>query len=96
MTIRLIRSDADHSAALKEIEILWGAAEGTREADRMAVLAVLVGDYENKRWPFPKSTPLEILNYAVSEMGRSQSELAELPGSRSRLQNFSASTAANT
>ena len=84
MDIRPIRNDSDHASALKEIESLWDAAEGTREADRMEVLAVLVEDYENKRWPFPQSTPLEILNYAVNEMGRSQSELAVLLGSRSR------------
>jgi HTH-type transcriptional regulator / antitoxin HigA len=84
MDIRPIRNDADHASALKEIESLWDAAKGTREADRMEVLAVLVEDYENKRWPFAQSTPLEILNYAVNEMGRSQSELAELLGSRSR------------
>ena len=85
MDIRPIRNDADHASALKEIETLWDAAEGTREADRMEVLAVLVEDYENKCSPLPQSTPLEILNYAVSEMGRSQSELAALLGSRSRV-----------
>jgi HTH-type transcriptional regulator / antitoxin HigA len=84
MDIRPIRNDADHASALKEIESLWDAAKGTREADRMEVLAILVEEYENKRWPFPQSTPLEILNYAVNETGRSQSELAELLGSRSR------------
>ena len=84
MDIRPIRNDSDHMSALKEIESLWDAAEGTGEADGMEVLAVLVEDFENRRWPFPRSTPLEILNYAVTEMGRSQSELAKLLGSRSR------------
>jgi HTH-type transcriptional regulator / antitoxin HigA len=84
MDIRPIRNDADHTAALKEIESLWDAAKGTLEADRMEVLAIVLEEYENKRWPFPQYTPLEILNYAVNEMGRSQSELAELLGSRSR------------
>ena len=85
MDVCTIRNDADLTSALKEIESLWDAPEGTREADRLEVLANLVEDYENKRWPFPKSTPLEILNYAVTEMGRSQSELAELLGLRSRV-----------
>lgn len=84
MDIRPIRNDTNHASALKEIELLWDMAKGTREADRMEVLAILVEEYENKRWPFPQSTPLEIQNYAVNEMGRTQSELAELLGSRSR------------
>ena len=84
MNIRPIRNDDDHKAALTEIDRLWDSEDGTPEADLMEVLAVLVEVYENSRWPFPQSTPLEILNYAVNEMGRSQSELAELLGSRSR------------
>ena len=50
MDIRPIRTDAEHRAALKEIEALWGAAEGTPEGDRMDVLATLVVAYEAKRW----------------------------------------------
>ena len=74
MDIRPIRNDADHKPRSKRLKRLWDAAEGTREADRMEVLAILVEDYENKALAVPASTPLEILNYAVSEMGRSQSE----------------------
>ena len=84
MNIRPIRNDADHAAALKEIERLWDAIEGTPEAELMEVLVILADDYENRRWPVQAVTPLEILRYAVSEMGRTQSELAGLLGSRSR------------
>jgi HTH-type transcriptional regulator / antitoxin HigA len=84
MDIRPIRNDVDHKAALTEIDLLWDAKDGTPEADRMEVLAILVEDYESKRWPVTSSSPLEILRYAVSEMGHTQSGLAALLGSRSR------------
>ena len=85
MDIRPIRNDADHKAALTEIERLWDAEEGTPEADIMEVLAILVEDYEVQALAGSlASSPLEILSYAVSEMGRSQSGLAALLGSRSR------------
>ena len=51
MGIRAIRTDEDHRAALEEIEVLWGAEEGTLEGDRLDVLATLVDSYEEKRWP---------------------------------------------
>ncbi|MEA3017588.1 MAG: HTH-type transcriptional regulator / antitoxin HigA, partial [Sphingomonadales bacterium] len=41
----------DHRAALREVETLWGAAEGTPEGDRLEVLATLVEAYEERRWP---------------------------------------------
>ena len=84
MNIRPIRNDNDHRAALTEIDRLWNAKDGTPEADTMEVLAILVEDYESKRWPVTASSPLEILRYAVSEMGHTQSGLAALLGSRSR------------
>lgn len=84
MEIRPIRSDADHAAALRHIETLWEAAEGSIEADTLEVIAILVEDYESKRWPLRRGTPLDILRYAIAEMGHSQSELAHLLGSRSR------------
>jgi HTH-type transcriptional regulator / antitoxin HigA len=87
MEIRPIRSDKDHRAALAEIDACWGAAEGTEEGDRLDVLLALVDIYEAKRWPIDVDKsfdPIDVLNYAIEELGHSQAELAELLGSRSR------------
>jgi HTH-type transcriptional regulator / antitoxin HigA len=84
MNIRPIRNETDHRAALAEIERLWDAEEGTPEAELMEVLAILVSDYEARHFPVVSLSPLEILRYAVTEMGHSQSDLASLLGSRSR------------
>ena len=48
MNIRPIRNDEDHTRALAMIDDLWGAADGTPEADTLAVLFTLVDDYESK------------------------------------------------
>jgi hypothetical protein len=53
MDIRPIRNEEDHIAALKEIVGLWDAGDGTPEADRMGVLAILVEDYEANHFSFP-------------------------------------------
>ena len=87
MEIRPIRTDEDHQAALAEIDTFWGAAEGTDEGDRLDVLLALVEIYEAKRWPIDigeSFDPIDVLNYAIEELGHTQAELAELLGSRSR------------
>jgi HTH-type transcriptional regulator / antitoxin HigA len=84
MGIRPIRTEADHEAALTEIERLWGAKPGTRESEKLEVLATLVEVFEHSTLPTPAISPLGVLHFAIEEMGRSQSELAELLGSRSR------------
>lgn len=85
MDIRPIRNDEDHVAALREIERLWGAAAGTDDGDKLDILATLVEKYEENHWPIvDTSDPVDLLNYAIEELGHSQAELAELLGSRSR------------
>ena len=87
MDIRPIRTDEDHRAALAAIEACWGAPEGTEEGDRLDVLTALVEIYEAKRWPIEVSAsfdPIDVLRYAITELGHTQTELAELLGSRSR------------
>jgi HTH-type transcriptional regulator / antitoxin HigA len=87
VNIRPIRSNQDHRDALAEIEACWGAPEGSEDGDRLDVLVTLVETYEAKRWPIESQEgfdPIDVLHYAIDELGHSQSELAELLGSRSR------------
>jgi antitoxin component HigA of HigAB toxin-antitoxin module len=87
MDIRPIQTDEDHRAALAEIDASWGAPEGTEEGDKLEVLVALVELYEAKRWPIEADRsfdPVEVLRYAIEELGHSQGELAKLLGSRSR------------
>jgi HTH-type transcriptional regulator/antitoxin HigA len=85
MEIHPIRNDDDHAAAIREIEKLWGAAAGTEEGDKLDILSTLVEKYEDGRWPsIDFSDPVDLLIYAIEELGHSQAELADLLGSRSR------------
>ncbi len=87
MEIRPIRTDEDHRAALAEIDACWGAPEGTEEGDKVDVLLALVEAYEAKQWPIDVDDsfdPIEVLSYAIEELGHTQAELAELLDSRSR------------
>jgi HTH-type transcriptional regulator/antitoxin HigA len=87
MDIRPIRTDEDHRAALAAIEACWGAPEGSAEGDKLEVLVALVESYEARRWPIEDAErfdPIDVLRYAIDELGHSQAELADLLGSRSR------------
>lgn len=80
MDIKPIKTDADHQAALREIEALWGAAEGTPEGGRLDVLATLVEVYEEKRWPLGEMDPVEAIEAAMAHEGHTRSDLAQLIG----------------
>ena len=51
MQTRPIETEADHEAALLEIERLWEAEEGTADGDRLELLTKLVETYEEANYP---------------------------------------------
>ena len=79
MQIRPIRTNKDHRAALAEIESPWGAYSGTPAGDKLDILVTLVEIYEERRWPLRsrrRFDPMDVLRYAIEELGQSQAELA--------------------
>lgn len=84
MFVQVIRNDDDLTEALGEIDRLWNAEPGTEEGDKLDALVTLVTAYEDRRYPIPRLTPLELLKFVIAESGRTQADLAHLLGSRSR------------
>ncbi len=84
MDIHPIVTDADHEAALRQIDELWGAEPGTAGAAALDALATLVQAYEEKRWPRQALDPIETLVASMQWNDRTQADLAQLLGSRSR------------
>lgn len=80
MDNRLIKNDADHEAALREIEGLWGAAVGSDAGDRLDVLVTLVDAYERQRWPIEPLDPVRAIEAAMATNGHTRAELAALIG----------------
>ena len=86
--IKPIRTDADHTAALREIEALWGAQQGTPDGDRLDVLIELVHGYEEKQFAFPKVEPVALVKAVMAERGLVQKDLAKVLASPSRASEF--------
>ncbi len=61
MDIRLIKTEADHRAALAEIERLFDAVLDTPEGDRLHVLTTLVEAYEAQHYPSGAPNPIEAI-----------------------------------
>jgi HTH-type transcriptional regulator/antitoxin HigA len=69
MKVKPIRTDKDHREALKEIERLWSATEGTPEDDRLEVLVTLVDAYEEKRFPIDVPDPIDAIRFRLEQKG---------------------------
>ncbi|MGH6725407.1 MAG: helix-turn-helix domain-containing protein [Pseudolabrys sp.] len=84
--IRPLRNNAEHKAALAEIERYFEREPkpGTAAADRFDLLALVIEDYERKRWPIEPPDPVDALRWRMQTGGFTQAELGRLIGSRQR------------
>ena len=85
MNLKPIKTHADHEAALKEIERLWGAEEGTPEGDNLDILLTLVDAYEEIHFPIEMPDPIEAIKFRLEQQGLDQSALIGIIGNRTRV-----------
>jgi len=85
MHLKPIRTEADHEAALRAIERLWDAEEGTPEADSLEILTTLVEAYEEDRFPMDMPDPIEAIKFRLEQQGEDQKTLIGIIGNRTRV-----------
>jgi HTH-type transcriptional regulator/antitoxin HigA len=85
MVIKPIKTESDHAAALREIERLWGADEGTAGGDRLEVLTTQVEAYEEAHFPIDAPDPIEAIRFRLEQQGADKKSLIGVIGSRTRV-----------
>lgn len=85
MDIKPIRTEADHEAALAEVESLWQAPPGSPESDRLEILATLVEAYEEKTHPIDPPDPVDAILFRMDQLGMSRRDLEAYIGQRGRV-----------
>ena len=83
--VKPIRSKRDYEAALKEVERLWGAKSGTRDGDRLDVLATLIDAYEAEHYPIDPPDPIEAIKFRMEQQGLTRRDLEGIIGTRTRI-----------
>lgn len=84
-TIHLIRTKADHRAALKRIEVLWDAPAKSPKADELEVLSLLVEAYEKEHITVPKVDPVSLLLHVMEARELTRKDLEPYIGTRARV-----------
>lgn len=85
MDLKPIRTEEEHAEALLEVERLWNAPEGSAEADRLDVLALLIEAYESAHLPIEPPDPISFLEYIMDSRGLTRKDLEPYIGPRGRV-----------
>jgi HTH-type transcriptional regulator / antitoxin HigA len=83
--VKPIRTEADHEAAMTEIERLWGAKSGTPDGDRLDILATLVDAYEAVQYVSDAPDPIDAILFCMEQQGLTRKDLEPFIGSRARV-----------
>src|SRR5580692_12787768 len=84
--IRPIRTETEYDEALNEIERYFENEPKPRtpEGDRFDLLALIIEDYERRRWPIEPPDTIDAIRYRMETGGYTQADLGRLLGSRQR------------
>jgi HTH-type transcriptional regulator/antitoxin HigA len=83
--LKPIRCEADYDQALREVDRLWGAKNGTPNGDRLDILITLIEAYEDVHYPMGLPDPIEAIKLRMEDQGLTRKDLEPLIGSRTRV-----------
>ena len=85
MELKPIRTKREYEAGLKQAEAWWDAPAGSREAEQLDVLVLLIEDYETRHFLIEPPEPVEFLQIIMEQRGLARKDLEPFIGSRARV-----------
>ena len=85
MKIKVIKTEEEYNIALKRLEEVFDAVEGTPEGDEAELLAVLVEKYEDEHYPIKAPDPIEAIKFRMEQMNMDKKDLEKIIGYKSRV-----------
>jgi HTH-type transcriptional regulator/antitoxin HigA len=87
MQLKIIRNEREHQAALKQLRSLARSVtrKNGRLRDQLEILAMLIEQYERRRYPIESIDPVDAIVLEVEQRGLSTRDLEPYLGPRSRV-----------
>lgn len=87
MTTKIIKTEEAYRKAINQAELLAARDPeiGSKEAELLELLALLIEDFERKNFKFDVPDPISAIEFRMEEQGLRQRDLIPILGSRSRV-----------
>ena len=84
---KVIKNDAEYQKALERLEalMLGDPKQGSKQADELEVLTLLVEKYESAEFPTELPDPIEAIKFRMEQQGLKQKDLVPMIGSRGKV-----------
>ncbi len=86
-TIKVLKTDSDHAKAVGRLISLMDLDPkmGTKDADELELLALVIEKYEEKSFPIESPDPIEAIRFRMEQEGLTQKDLVPFIGSLSKV-----------
>lgn len=85
VAIQSLKTKKDYDFAVKRLESICDAPEGTSESDEADILATLIEAYEERHFPIGLPHPIEAIKIRMEELGLKNKDLVPIIGYDSRV-----------
>jgi HTH-type transcriptional regulator/antitoxin HigA len=85
MLPRVIKSEAEHQAALAYVETLMDAAPGSDAEAALDVWSLLIEKYEEEHFPIDQPDPVSAIEFRMEQQGLTRSDLLRFIPSKSKV-----------
>ena len=82
---KLLKTEEDYNEALKRIDELFDAEQGTPEADELELLVALVELYEKEHFPIEAPDPVAAIKFRMEQEGLTNEDMIQYLGSKSKI-----------
>lgn len=85
MKITVIKTEEQYETALSRLDEIFDAKKGSKNADELELLSLLIEKYENEHYSIDFPDPIEAIKFRMDQLGYKQKDLAKAIGLKSRV-----------
>lgn len=85
MKAKILKTEAEYTAALDYIETLMDAQPGSAEEEELELFSLLVEEYEQEHYPIAPPDPIDAILFRMEQQGLARKDLVPYIGSQSKV-----------
>jgi len=85
MKPKIIKTEAEHTAALARVDKLMDAKPGSPQAAELELWTLLVEKYEDEHFPIDPPSPVEAIRFRMEQEGLSRADMTRYLQSKSKV-----------
>ena len=85
MKWKVLKTETQYQKAVKRAMHIFHAGDGTADGDELALLLLLIKDYEDRHVIIPELDPIEVIKLKMAESGMKAKDLEYSSTTKSRL-----------